>query len=633
MAKNLDVNCYRNGDTIPQVQNAREWKKLTTGAWCYYSNDDENGPVFGKLYNWYAVNDPRGLAPEGWHIPTDGDWAILIDFLGGEKVAGGKLKETGTMFWEKSKEDATNKSGFTALPNGIRSDFGIFYNLCTMSTFWSASQRSINFQAWGRTIECKSGKIFRRKYIKTEGLGVRLICSGDSCLPYSYSVNEPPKNNEIKKNETVQIGKQTWMKYNLDVESYSNGDPIPQVQDPRAWEKLTTGAWCYSLYRYKKGIQISKLYNWYAVTDPRGIGPIGFRIPDLSDWTYMFDFLIDERVNDKKINRAQKNFMDSLMITSKRSSRPGRKSDSQLPGFWIFSEISPGQAFSITPRYKYKQSARIETEYKAPIYRVRCISMQNNIQKDDTLTNISTDSQNQIITTSKEHDARFIYFGFYLGAHVNFLIIRPIDNLSTQIFLSTSLPDIYPSPDAARILSIGSLPIIGFLNGLSVNLRMNKNFDLRFIPALVFGANKITYKLELYYLDPLTIKIDTLELETTKSIGSTYIHFPLELKFKFIRSKKIQLYLIAGIQYTIDLASYRKENFNKSDQSTVKFNSSNLYVNAGLGLSIYSRWLKVSMELKNMYGFFDVLKKDGTIYTEGIQSIKSNIVQFAFSFE
>jgi hypothetical protein len=82
-AKNLDVAFYRNGDPIPQVTDATAWASLTTGAWCYYNNDSTQGNKYGKLYNWYAVNDPRGLAPQGWHIPSDTEWTILETTLDG----------------------------------------------------------------------------------------------------------------------------------------------------------------------------------------------------------------------------------------------------------------------------------------------------------------------------------------------------------------------------------------------------------------------------------------------------------------------------------------------------------------------------------------------------------------------
>jgi uncharacterized protein (TIGR02145 family) len=118
MQKNLNVCKYRNGDDIPQVTDPTAWVGLTTGAWCYYANDTANGIVYGKLYNWYAVMDPRGLAPTGYHIPSHLEFTTLVTFLGGENRAGKELKETGTVHWVSPNLSATNSSGFTALPAG-----------------------------------------------------------------------------------------------------------------------------------------------------------------------------------------------------------------------------------------------------------------------------------------------------------------------------------------------------------------------------------------------------------------------------------------------------------------------------------------------------------------------------------
>jgi len=126
MTKNLDVSTYRNGDEIPQVTDPIEWSNLSTGAWCYYENKSENGVTYGKLYNWYAVNDPRGLAPAGYHIPSDAEWTTLIDNLGGDSVAGGKMKEAGLVHWDSPNEGANNSSGFTGLPGSIRYYDGLF---------------------------------------------------------------------------------------------------------------------------------------------------------------------------------------------------------------------------------------------------------------------------------------------------------------------------------------------------------------------------------------------------------------------------------------------------------------------------------------------------------------------------
>jgi len=116
MCKNLDVDHYRNGDPIPEVQDSAQWVNLKTGAWCYYNNSDSLGKIYGKFYNWYAVNDPRRLAPIGYHVPSDAEWTVLSTFLGGNKGSGGKMKETDTTHWSSPNKGATNSSGFTALP-------------------------------------------------------------------------------------------------------------------------------------------------------------------------------------------------------------------------------------------------------------------------------------------------------------------------------------------------------------------------------------------------------------------------------------------------------------------------------------------------------------------------------------
>lgn len=139
MKKNLTISRYRNGDRIPQVKDGAEWAALTTGAWCWYNNDSAKGTVYGKLYNWYAVNDPRGLAPAGWHIPNNEEWTILTTFLGGTTIAGAKMKETGTTHW-LPPNPATNRSGFTALPGGYRVYSGEFTDIGVFGFWWSATE-------------------------------------------------------------------------------------------------------------------------------------------------------------------------------------------------------------------------------------------------------------------------------------------------------------------------------------------------------------------------------------------------------------------------------------------------------------------------------------------------------------
>jgi uncharacterized protein (TIGR02145 family) len=174
MAKNLNVDHYRNGDPIPEVKDLVEWKRLTTGAWCYYDNDPANGEIYGKLYNWYTVNDPRGLAPEGWHVSTDEEWQTLVDYLGGEDVAGGKMKGKGIKHWESPNEGATNESGFTALPGGFRSDDGNFIYIGYFASFWSSTD-CLGYVAWSRNLFSNYSGIARLDSNERNGFSVRCL--------------------------------------------------------------------------------------------------------------------------------------------------------------------------------------------------------------------------------------------------------------------------------------------------------------------------------------------------------------------------------------------------------------------------------------------------------------------------
>ena len=176
MRENLDVLTYRNGDIIPQVTDAAAWAALTTGAWCYYNNDPANGAIYGKLYNWYAVNDPRGLAPLGWHVPKDAEWTTLTTKLGGEGVAGGKMKTPGTTRWITPNTGATNESGFTALPEGSRDKDLNFLTIGNYGNWWSSSENSENtILAWTRSCSFVHVNCNRNALHKTTGISVRCV--------------------------------------------------------------------------------------------------------------------------------------------------------------------------------------------------------------------------------------------------------------------------------------------------------------------------------------------------------------------------------------------------------------------------------------------------------------------------
>jgi len=168
---NLNVSHYRNGDIIPEVKNKDEWYLLKTGAWCYYDNDSMNA-FYGKLYNWYAVNDSRGLAPEGWHIPSDSEWLSLKDFLDDDSEDGGKLKDT--ILWGSPNINATNETGFSSLPSGYRTGSGYFYDFGKYACYWSSTIKFYNY-IWSVYLFYEDSYLSRDDFEMNQGMSVRCI--------------------------------------------------------------------------------------------------------------------------------------------------------------------------------------------------------------------------------------------------------------------------------------------------------------------------------------------------------------------------------------------------------------------------------------------------------------------------
>ncbi len=171
MAENLNVAQYRNGDPIPEVQDKEEWDNLTTGAWCWYENNSANGTTYGRLYNWYAVNDQRGLAPEGWHVPSSDEWTKLTDAFGGAETAGTNLKTTSG--WDDGG-NGDNKSGFSAIPGGYRSHEGFFSNMGRNALFWTSTEFN-STNVWFRNVIGSIPDVYAPNYAKDFGLSVRCV--------------------------------------------------------------------------------------------------------------------------------------------------------------------------------------------------------------------------------------------------------------------------------------------------------------------------------------------------------------------------------------------------------------------------------------------------------------------------
>jgi uncharacterized protein (TIGR02145 family) len=175
MSENLKTENYRNGDPILTGLDDASWSSTTSGAYVIYNNDMANNVIYGKLYNWYAVADPRHVCPTGWHEPTDAEWTTLTDYLGGEDAAGGKMKTTGIQYWSTPNLDATNESGFSGLPGGAFNTPGTFNAAGSFGCWWSSSEYGNGGGSRGRQLNYTNGKAYQTGNSKKEGFSVRCL--------------------------------------------------------------------------------------------------------------------------------------------------------------------------------------------------------------------------------------------------------------------------------------------------------------------------------------------------------------------------------------------------------------------------------------------------------------------------
>ena len=465
MAENLNVSKFRNGDPIPEAKSPEEWTAAARdrkAAWCYFENDPKNGDKFGKLYNFFAVSDPRGLAPEGWHVPTNDEFSELINGCGTMADAFVKLK-SGEDWGDKK---GTNSLGFKALPGGMRFDADHHHFIYQYGLFWTATEQDPNtgfhrYYGWpdneislqaapkqhGFSVRCVKAYRYSETLLQDKKLSKKdrinlLSAAGDSLYntilieraltnkkvnEYNNQIavldekvrnlidksisksekikeskakltdltlentnlqskvdelsldlkgtqdklnevnnqllsknqqinsletqlktaqdnssklvdqanlnqeianlrkqlqektdsikslrstlnkptNTPTQNNSVTTAQTtnstnqtgnvsqtgafksVKIGSQTWMTENLNVSTFRNGDPIPEVKTQEEWERAGENkqpAWCYYNNDPANGAKYGKLYNWYAVNDPRGLAPFGWHVPNDAEW-------------------------------------------------------------------------------------------------------------------------------------------------------------------------------------------------------------------------------------------------------------------------------------------------------------------------------------------------------------
>jgi len=176
MQENLKVTHFSNGDQLLHVQNPTDWKNLKTGAYCVLPNFSDYKEIYGLLYNAYVVEDNRNICPTGWHVPNEAEWQVFSDYLGGDEVSGGKMKESGKTHWISPNTSADNSSGFTGLPGSSRLEDGYFLDaaLGNYGQWWSATSTN-NLEMYGHALSYLYGSKSKGQVSKNYGRSIRCI--------------------------------------------------------------------------------------------------------------------------------------------------------------------------------------------------------------------------------------------------------------------------------------------------------------------------------------------------------------------------------------------------------------------------------------------------------------------------
>jgi uncharacterized protein (TIGR02145 family) len=292
MAENLKTTKYNDGDDISNINDGNVWAALNTPAYCWYNNDEtSNKDIYGALYNWYTVNTGE-LCPSGWQVPSDADWTNMLNNIGGDTIAGNKLRETGTSHWSSPNNTATNETGFTDLPTGYRGVGGAFGSFGVCNFQWSSTQSTPD-RAWYRYLSNSISSVNRGDDAKAVGFSVRCIKESSGTVT------------DIDGNiyHTITIGTQIWMVENLKTTRYNDGTDI-YYGTPEEWADLTSAAFCWyndSMSVYKE--PYGALYNWYAVNTGK-LCPAGWHVPDNDDWNTLITYLGGEEVAGGKLKET-----------------------------------------------------------------------------------------------------------------------------------------------------------------------------------------------------------------------------------------------------------------------------------------------------------------------------------------
>jgi len=240
-------------------------------------------------------------------------------------------------------------------------------------------------------------------------------------------------------------------------------------------------------------------------------------------------------------------------------------------------------------------------------------------------------SQSKQVPNKPDYDNAPYHFGFLLGINEMLFTIKTTPGYQTKVYYTNdsvqSIPDGDLNSDSAYLYNVEATPTFGFVIGIVGNLRLGEHFDMRFTPSLTFGERNLEYTIYNYYG-----KRAPEMLYITKNIQSTFVEFPLWVRFKGKRIHNVRPYIMAGGKFSMDLASNAKK---KSDNTSayVFINRKDVYALGGVGFDFYTAYFKFGTEISMSYGLFDILKRDNTIYTGGIDRMSSKIFQISFTFE
>ncbi len=233
-------------------------------------------------------------------------------------------------------------------------------------------------------------------------------------------------------------------------------------------------------------------------------------------------------------------------------------------------------------------------------------------------------SQQNKVLNLQSYDQQPYHFGFILAANEMSFSVKTVDNLQSIKWTTDQSPDIFA--DSLYVYEVTSQGTPGFSIGILGNLRLNKSVDLRFVPTLSFGERLLNYNILAYENG------DSSFIDVEKSITSTMIEFPLFIKYRSKRHNNFAAYVTAGIKYTLDLASQKKDDNNLND-ITVKINKHDIMGQIGVGFDFYTNYFKFGTEISMGYGVNNMIKHEGNLYTDSIERLNSKIFLLSFTFE